>query len=493
MQEISVKRFSFTAAAAVAALTLAGCAGETTTAPENGAPSFAAGTADGENAGTYLVRFKGKGVPAEFAGQVTALGGDVIFAHAGVGIAAVSGLDDAGADQLATMSDVAAVDADAYTTIDARVDGFPEASEAPESPANPALAAIFPRQWNMRAVSAPAAWSAGKLGEPAVKVAILDTGIDYLSADLYGRVDLVLSRSFLSDTENARVQTAFPGAHPIADLNYHGTHVAATVASNGHVAAGVTSGITLIGLKVCAPGNAANGWRGTCPTSGTLAAILFAADNGVHVINMSLGGTFNRRAASARGGFGPSFIATINQVMNYANQKGTTVVVSAGNSALDIDHDGNGYKSYCSAPTVICVSATGPTATAGTNGPWTNVDALAGYSNFGRSGISVAAPGGNAASVSAVCSGFSLAFAVCQSRFYNPATGAWSTFTLGASGTSMAAPHVTGLAALIAGEVGRNPAQIRARIQQGADDLGQSGTDPAYGKGRINVAGSLGI
>ena len=77
---------------------------------------------------------------------------------------------------------------------------------------------------------------------------------------------------------------------------------------------------------------------------------------------MSLGGSFNRRDASAAGGFGPSFLATINQVFNYAHRKGTTVVVSAGNSAFDLDHDGNGYKSYCSVPTVICVSATGPTS-----------------------------------------------------------------------------------------------------------------------------------
>ncbi len=55
------------------------------------------------------------------------------------------------------------------------------------------------------------------------------------------------------------------------------------------------------------------------------------------------------------------------------------------------------------------------------------------------------------------------------------------------TGTSMAAPHVTGLAALVAEDVGRNPGQIRAKIQQTADDLGQKGTDPFYGKGRINV------
>jgi lantibiotic leader peptide-processing serine protease len=235
----------------------------------------------------------------------------------------------------------------------------------------------------------------------SVRVGILDTGIDYLHPDLYGRVDLAASRSFLSAAENARVPA---GANLIADLNYHGTHVAATVASNGLAAAGVTSQTTLVGFKVCAPGTAANGFTGTCPTSGTLAAILTAADMGLDVINMSLGGAFQRVGASARGGDGPSFIATINQVLNYANRKGTTIIVSAGNSAFDLGRNeipatGGGmtkipglYVSYCDAPAVICVSATGPTAQGSVNGPWTNVDALASYSNYGRGAIDLAAP-----------------------------------------------------------------------------------------------------
>lgn len=471
----------FTALSAAALVALGACAEPVTSpaaAPAVDAPSF---DVDASTTDTYLVRFKGNGIPGDFASTVAGLGGEVIFAHDGVGIAAVAGLDAAGASVIASSGNVAAVDMDAYTEIEPAFVGEPEAV-SPESPTNPALASFYPRQWNMRAISAPAAWTAGKLGASTTLVGILDTGIDYISPDLSGRVNLALSRSFLSSAENARVQAAFPGAHPIADLNYHGTHVASTVASNGIVAAGVTSRVTLVGLKVCTPGTAGNGWRGSCPTSGTLAAILYAADNGLHVINMSLGGSFQRRAASAQGGFGPSFLATINQVMNYATRNGTTVVVSAGNSAFDMDHDGNGYKSYCSAAAVICVSATGPTG-GSTNGPWTNIDALAGYSNYGRSAVDVAAPGGNWFGVIATCSRFSLAIPVCRTGNY----------ALTISGTSMAAPHVTGVAALIAGDVGHSPSQIQARLQQSADDLGQPGTDPAYGKGRINAARAMGL
>ena len=472
---------------AVAASLLIGACADDGTSP---VPAPSMNVVEGDLTDTYLVRFKGN-IPSTFGADVAALGGEVIFAHAGVGVAAVAGLSASGASAIAGNSAVAGVDLDAEVLLDA-AGGEIEAADATESPAAPATALRFNRQWNMHTIQAAQAWAAGNLGA-GVKVGILDTGIDYLHPDLVNRVDLALSKSFLSATENARVQTTWPGAHPIADLNYHGTHVSATVASNAYIYAGVTSQVTLVGLKVCTPGTAANGFRGSCPTSGTLAAILYAADNGIPVINMSLGGTFNRRDASAEGGFGPSFLATINQVFGYANRKGTQIVVSAGNSALDIDHDGNGYKSYCSAPHVICVSATGPTGASSLTGPWANIDALASYSNFGRSGISVAAPGGNAVAVTAACSGFTIVTSLlaCRNRFYISPTN-WSAFSVGLAGTSMAAPHVSGVAALAVAEGARTPGQIRAAVESGADDLGQPGTDPAYGKGRINAARSSG-
>jgi len=472
---------------------LAACSDDLTpVAPSASDAAFNESAADGS--GTYLVRFKGNGVPTGFEARVAALGGEVIFAHP-VGIAAVSGLTTGTAGQLAADGTIAAVDADMETELPQSDETTLESTDAqPESPTNPATALRYSRQWNMKAIGASQAWAAGKLGSPSVKVGILDSGLDYLHPDLVGRVDLTLSRSFLSAAENARVQAAFPGAHPIADLHYHGTHVGSTVTSNAYIYAGVSSNVTLVGLKACSPGTAANGFRGSCPTSGSLAAILYAADNGVNIINMSIGGRFNRRDASAQGGFGPSLLASINQVFNYAHRKGTTIVVSAGNDAIDMDHDGNGYKSFCSVPTVICVSATGPTSATTVNGPWANIDALAGYSNYGRSAVSVAAPGGNGVSVTAACSGFTIVTSLlaCRNRFFISPTN-WSAFSLGASGTSMASPHVTGLAALIASDGITQPAQIRARIEGSADDLGEPGTDPKYGKGRISAAHAFGF
>ncbi|HYR27001.1 MAG TPA: S8 family serine peptidase, partial [Thermoanaerobaculia bacterium] len=67
-------------------------------------------------------------------------------------------------------------------------------------------------------------------------------------------------------------------------------------------------------------------------------------------------------------------------------------------------------------------------------------------------------------------------------------------FILGTGGTSMAAPHVSGTAALIVEDIGRGrPSQVRARLLKSSDDLGQPGADPAYGKGRINVPRAIGL
>lgn len=85
--------------------------------------------------------------------------------------------------------------------------------------------------------------------------------------------------------------------------------------------------------------------------------------------------------------------------------------------------------------------------------------------------------------MSAACSRFTLAIVGCRNFL----------FTRLLAGTSMSAAVVSGTAALIVEDVGRNPSQVRARLEQTADDLGEPGTDPYYGKGRINVARAVGL
>jgi len=417
-----------------------------------------------------LVLLKGQGLTESFQQEVAGLGGTITYSHA-IGVAFVRGLSDDAAAQLGAHKDVQEVAPDFAVEMELPASSDLEAvsDAAPASADDPTTASRYSWQWNMRAIDAESAWAAGRLGSSDITVAILDTGIDYTYPDLAGRVDLSRSVSFIPE-DDFYVDVFFPGKHHVTDIHYHGTHVASTVVSNGNVIAGVTSGTTLIGVKVC------SAVLGNCPGSAIIAGVLHAVDAGANVANMSLGGGFGKNISEGYVGF-------LNRIFNYANSNGTLVVVSAGNEAIDLDHDGNLYKTYCSTPSTVCVSATGPVASDGRAGPWYEIDALAYYSNFGRSAINVAAPGGNTgASVWAACSQTSLVIPQCQ-------TG---TFILGLGGTSMAAPHVSGVAALIAEDVGRNPGLIKTRLQQSADDLGQPGTDPAYGKGRLNAGNAVG-
>jgi subtilisin family serine protease len=423
-----------------------------------------AGPDDGE-ADLYLILFEDAGIPGGFAGDVAALGGEVVFAH-DAGIAFVAGLAPDAAATLGARADIGTVHANGARPLELPLETAVQAvSEAiVESPSDPTTAARYAWQWNMRAVDAPEAWAAGRLGSSDVTLAILDTGIDYLYPDLLGRVDLTRSVSFVP-FDDALVDAYFPGRLYVTDLYWHGTHVAATAASNAYVAAGITSQTTLMGVKVCDV-------TGSCPDNAIIQGILYAVDNGADIINMSLGGYFDKAEEAGLVGF-------INRTFNYANAMGVTVVVSAGNAAADLDHDEDSYKTYCSTPNTICVSATGPTSSDDVYvGPWYDVDAPAVYTNYGRSAINVAAPGGNTGGyVWAACSQTSLVIPVCQTGVY----------IVGATGTSMAAPHVSGLASLVVEDVGRRPGRITTIIQNAADDLGQPGVDPFYGKGRINV------
>jgi len=417
----------------------------------------------------HLVRFNGK-APESLAAAAAAVGGTVVSFHADAGFAEIDGLTDESAAAFKAATGAADVMEDPGYQLAL---GTPEVSDVavPEvaSHAAPTLATYFPRQWHLRRIGAHHAWAAGRRGSPDVTVAVLDTGISYTHGDLAGLVDLSRSVSFVPG-DDAVVAANFPGLHPITDLHYHGTHVASTIASNGHAAAGVTQRVTLIGVKVLS-------YTGTGTFAAALSGIHWAADHGADVANLSLGTDFPR---SGNG----RLTAYIQNAFNYAHRKGMLVVVAAGNSGIDLDHDANNYNAFCSAANVVCVSATGPTAQAGVNGPWTNEDAPAPYSNYGRSSISVAAPGGMAGLIWAACSRTSMIRPSCRS----------GNFVLGTGGTSMAAPHVSGTAALIVEDVGHGrPSQVRARLLKSADDLGQPGTDPAYGKGRINVARAVGL
>lgn len=406
----------------------------------------------------HIFRFGGN-VPASFASSAEAAGGTVTSRHTEAGIAVVRGLTDSEAETLAASTGAVDMVADVGVHLRLGTLGDQVEDESVETDlASPADAIMYPYQWHLRAIGAEQAWNAGRLGSPKVTVAVIDTGVSYEHADLVGRVDLSRSVSFVP-SDDADVAAYFPGKHPVTDLYYHGTHVAATISSNAHIAAGVTANVTIMGVKVLSR------W-GEGTFSGVLDGVIWAADHGADVANMSIGDVMLR---SGNG----KHAALMQRVFNYAHRKGTLMVVAAGNESIDLDHDGNLYKMYCDAPNVVCVSATGPD------------DEVVWYSNYGRSAISVAAPGGTINDrVWAACSRTSLLVPFCQD--YDE--------VLGLMGTSMAAPHVSGLAALLVEDVGPGkPSQVKARLEQSAEDLGATGVDPRYGKGRISVPRALNL
>lgn len=462
-----------------------------------GGPSFSAVSDFAPSAGRYLVLLKkGHGSSGALLAALQAGGGRLEGLREDLGFAVVSGLSAEAADRLGRATGVTAVESDIEFSLEQvrETEALFAAEIGLESATAPQTSSQYARQWNMRAIAADAAWAGGFLGSSNVTVAILDTGIDYLWPDLVGRVDLSRSISLRPD-EDARLATWFGalGRHPITDLNAHGTLVSSIVASNSGFFAGVTTRTTLIGVKVCSVFN-------TCSTSAILNGIVYAVDNGADVINMSLGGAFLKRAA-------PGFVSVINSVFNYANKNGTLIVVAAGNEGMDMDHNGNIYNTYCNSPHVVCVSATGPTAASTAAGPFTNPDAVAPYTNFGRSGISLAAPGGGVTTPNAFVTGPCSSTALAWSQPPAPSPGAPlpppviigpgcplpGLFLIRGAGTSFASPHVAGAAAHLVALLGRGrPSQVRAALQKAADDLGPSGTDPFYGKGRLNVARAVG-
>lgn len=456
------------------------------TAAAVAAPAAAATTVAAPTSDRYLVVFKaGRSAADAIRTELLAHGGQLEGLHEQLGFAVVSGISPQSAARLAGATNVSSVERDVEFSIaqPAETEALDMSAVGLESAAAPQAAALFARQWNMRAIAADAAWTGGALGSPNVSVAILDTGIDYLWPDLAGRVDLTRSISLRPD-EDARQQTWFGGLNrnTITDLNGHGTLVSSIVASNATFFAGVTSRTTLFGVKVCTV-------FGSCSTSAILNGIVYAVDHGADVINMSLGGAFPKNAA-------PGFVSVINNVFNYAYRNGTLIVVAAGNEAADMDHNGNLYNTYCNTPNVVCVSATGPTAAPTSGGPFTNPDAIAPYTNFGRSAISVAAPGGGITTANAFVSGpcSSTALAVdTAGTILGPLCPLPGLFLLRGAGTSFSSPHVAGAAASVIAARGRgNPSQVRAILEQSADDLGEPGADPFYGKGRLNAARAVG-
>jgi serine protease len=354
----------------------------------------------------------------------------------------------------------------------------------------------YSRQWNFPAIDMERAWDINPGAAPSITVAVLDTGVAFRSGvmrynaqefkpfgpfgptlpalgtvdvpfaaapDLGGPERFVAPRDFIWETT-----TPF-------DLDGHGTHVAGTVGQltdNGVGVAGMAFNVRIMPVKVVA-----GFWDDVfnSPQIGTddlvARGIRYAADNGAKVINLSIG---------RFGGPAP----VVRDAVTYAVSLGAFVVVAGGNGF----EDGNSIERYAEfAPSVdgmVAVAAIGR-------------DRQRAYYSNTASYIELTAPGGNSR-VGGISGGIlqqTYDFDLVDTFVFGPAlyrAPRFDVFTYEfLEGTSMAAPHVSGFAALLMQQGITNPAAVEAAMKRFATDLGTPGPDQEYGHGLINPRASL--
>ena len=363
----------------------------------------------------------------------------------------------------------------------------PDAIRHPEvTPTDPG----FSRQWHMRAINLERAWDIND-GARDVVVAVIDSGLamanDVLRFPRYydGRLQ-VINVPFAPSTDivsSNRLVAPYDFMYEDTlpyDMDGHGTHVTGTVGqlANAESGVGVAFNARLMPIKVCL-----SEWEvlfffaedgvttlppafqgGVCFASDEARAIRYAADNGAKVLNLSLGGTEPSSATQS--------------ALQYAVSRGAFVSVSGGNRYEEGNRPGYPASYARDISGVMAVAAVGQ-------------DLNRAYYSTTGDFIEIAAPGGNTRVGGA-------AGRVWQQTYRASATSLNQLaprFDLleddAFQGTSMASPHVAGLAALLYSQGIRNPATIEAAIRQFATDRGTPGRDNEYGFGLVDARATL--
>jgi serine protease len=352
------------------------------------------------------------------------------------------------------------------------------------------------RQWNMTALDMPRAWDINPGANDTIVAAIVDTGItsiarSYTFQTWNGRATqtVVVPFTMNPDIKAARIVDARDFVFwdgPVLDMEGHGTHVASTIgedANNALAEAGIANRVKLMPVKVCFGFwevqfvMSASGYRGFvprevggCPTSEIADGIRYAADRGAKVINISLGG--------------PEPSTTIRDALSYAVGKGAFVAIAMGNEYEDGDAVSYPAADAATIDGVMSVGAVGRSLVRSY------------YSNTGPH-IEIVAPGGDdrdggAAGMiwqSTIFSVDSDPDTVILPRFDRYAETAYE-------GTSMATPHVTGIAALLVSQGVTKPAAVESLIKKTARFLGTPngatpGRNDEYGYGLIQPRAAL--
>lgn len=298
----------------------------------------------------------------------------------------------------------------------------------------------------------------------SVVVAVIDTGLDYFHPDFDRQANLWRNTD---ETENGRDDDGNGFVDDLIGWNFvdrnnnpwdrtgHGTHAAGIIAAatgNGEGVAGMNPMVKIMPLKVL-------NFLGRGNSSGIAEAIFYAVDNGAQVINLSLGGEYITRAEQ--------------MAVQYAVDRNVIVVVASGNTASDTSNYG-----FAKLDTVITVAATDPN------------DKRATFSNWGQD-VNLSAPGLDVLSLRARRTDFveisgaenhtpGVDFVGPENKYYR------------ASGTSFAAPFVSGAASLL---LSANPkltaAQVTRMLLMSAKDIEVVGWDQLTGYGRLDVAAAM--
>lgn len=386
------------------------------------------------------------------------------------------------------------------------------------------------QQWSVKRVGAQGGSVAG--GDSGAwdttsgnggRIAILDTGVSSIHPDI--APNLVFNFSFATTPLTPSRPSCDDGSPE--DQVGHGSWTASIAAGAEGAGTGLVVGVApraqILNIKVLrrepatgslppdvedTPFNRCLLGNGSGLFSWTLNAILLSTQLGADVVNMSLGGFVPRNFP---GGGDAALWAAFNRVTNFATSNGVVLVGSAGNSALDLDALFSFIHLPSASPNVITVMATTNPALLAPTPPRRQPcaegeDCLAFYSNFGSSQHGLSAPGGDLPAgdapgptgfVRGACSP-----GIPETTTGLPPDGSFGCFSFDAAtnhrwyvqaiGTSAAAPHVAGAAALLkAADPGLSPAQIRTILQQTAEDIGEEGYDELFNFGLVDAAAGV--